>query len=50
MFGMYVVDQNGRDLTKKFIEAKPYPWLEKLEKSAKNYTLKLAGYLTEICH
>ena len=27
--------KNGRDLTKKFIEVKPYPWLEKLEKSAK---------------
>ena len=27
--------KNGRDLTKKFIEVKPYPWLEKLAKNAK---------------
>ena len=27
---------NGRDLTAKFIEVKPYPWLEFLEKSSKN--------------
>ena len=26
---------NGRDLTAKFIEVKPYPWLEFLEKSSK---------------
>ena len=34
MFGMYVVDQNGRVLTTKYIEVEPYPWLEKLKKSA----------------
>ena len=28
--------KNGRDLTKKFIEVKPYSWLEKLEKMLKN--------------
>lgn len=28
--------KNGRDLTKKFIEVKLYPWLEKLEKMLKN--------------
>ena len=27
MFGKYVVDQNGRIFTAKFIEAEPYPWL-----------------------
>ena len=27
--------KNGRDLTKKFIEVKPYSWLEKLEKMLK---------------
>ena len=31
-------DQNGRVLTAKFIEVEPYPWLEKLEKSAKKIT------------
>ena len=36
MFGIYVVDQNGRVLTAKYIEVEPHPWLEKLEKSAKN--------------
>ena len=35
MFVMYVVDQNGRVLTAKYIEVELYPWLEKLEKSAK---------------
>lgn len=35
MFGMYVVDQNGRVLTAKYIEVEPYPWLEKLSKNAK---------------
>ena len=30
--------KNGRDLTRKFIEVKPYPWLEKLEKNAKKIT------------
>ncbi len=30
--------KNGRDLTAKFIEVKPYSWLEKLEKSAKKMT------------
>ena len=38
MFGMYAVDQNGRVLTVKYIEAEPYPWLEKLEKSAEKIT------------
>ncbi len=28
--------KNGKVLTAKFIEVKPYPWLEELEKSAKN--------------
>ena len=42
MFGIYVVDQNGRVLTAKYIEVEPYPWLEKLEKSAKKM-------ITEIC-
>ena len=31
-------DQNGGDLTAKFIEVEPYPWLEKLEKYAKKIT------------
>ncbi len=31
-------DQNGRVLTAKYIEVEPYPWLEKLEKSAKKIT------------
>lgn len=31
-----VKSANGRDLTAKFIEVKPYPWLEFLEKSSKN--------------
>ena len=31
-------DHNGRDLTAKYIEVEPYPWLEKLEKSAKKIT------------
>ena len=34
-------DQNGRVLTAKFIEVKPYPWLEKLEKSAKKIAPKI---------
>jgi len=38
MFGMYVVDQNGRVLTAKYIEVEPYPWLEKLEKTVKKIT------------
>ena len=32
----------------KFIEVKPYPWLEKLEKSVKKLPQKLIGYLTAI--
>ena len=35
MFGMNVVGQNGRFLTAKYIEVELYPWLKKLEKSAK---------------
>ena len=31
-------DRDGRDLTAKFIEVEPYPWLEKLQKSAKKIT------------
>ena len=49
MFGMYVVGQNGRVLTAKYTEAEPYPWLEKLEKSAKKLPQKSRGYLTAVC-
>ena len=37
MFGIYVVDQNGRVLMAKCIEVEPYPWLEKMEKIGKKY-------------
>ena len=40
--------KNGRDLTKKFIEVKLYPWLEKLEKSAKKLPQKSTRDLTAI--
>lgn len=46
MFGKYVVDQNGRVLTAKYIELEPYPWLEKLEKSSKKIALNLCWCLT----
>ena len=36
------------DLTVKFIDVEPYPWLKKLEKSAKKIPQKLLGYLTAI--
>ena len=37
---------NGRDLTAKFIEVKPYPWLEFLEKSSKKLAPILSKGLT----
>ena len=37
MFRMYVVDQNGRVLTAKYIEVEPYPWVEKIGKIGKKY-------------
>lgn len=41
-------DQNGRVLTAKYIEVEPYPWLEKLEKSAKKLPQKSTRDLTAI--
>ena len=37
---------DGRDLTAKFIEVKPYPWLEFLEKSSKKLAPILSKGLT----
>ena len=39
---------NGRDLTAKFIEVKPYPWLEFLEKSSKKLAPILSKGLTNV--
>lgn len=40
--------KNGKDLTKKFIEVKPYPWLEKLKKMLKKLPQKSTRDLTVI--
>lgn len=40
--------ENGRDLTAKFIEVKPYPWLEFLEKSSKKLAPILSKRLTNV--